>query len=365
MLPFRRVAALLSMALFIGPGAYAQDSHRAVRDRVNQSTVFIAGGSAGATYNALANDIALVTSDDSLRVVSLTTSTGVQNVRDLVYLRSVDLAFTNVRVLNGFVASGELGPDLKRQISYVAPLTTEEAHVLARPEINSLKDLKGKRVSFHLAGSSSASAATYIFQTLGIDVQVFNFPQPEAIEKMRRGELDATVCFCPKVVPAFATVRPEDGFKFLAVPYVQALEAEFLPSKVTGEEYPSLLPKDQRVETVAMYTMLVTLNWPKGSMRYTRNAKFVDALFSKYQDFLKPPRQPSWKSVNFAGKVPGWQRFPPAQEWLDRHEQEASKARTSFERFLDDKSGQGRPVSQADRERLFREFQDWSRKNVR
>jgi uncharacterized protein len=119
------------------------------------------------------------------------------------------------------------------------------------------------------------------------------------------------------------------------------------------------------VETVAMYTMLVTLNWPKGSMRYTRNAKFVDALFSKYQDFLKPPRQPSWKSVNFAGKVPGWQRFPPAQEWLDRHEQEASKARTSFERFLDDKSGQGRPVSQADRERLFREFQDWSRKNVR
>jgi uncharacterized protein len=365
MLPFRRVAAVVGATLVVGAQTFAQDLQRAERDRVNQSTVFIAGGSAGATYNALANDIALVTSDDSLRVVSVTTSTGVQNVRDLVYLRSIDLAFTNVRVLNGFAASGELGPDLKRQIAYVAPLTTEEAHVLARPEIHSLNDLKGKKVSFHLAGSSSASATTYIFQTLGINAQIFNFPQPEAIEKMRRGELDATVCFCPKAVPAFATVRPEDGFKLIAVPYPPSLEAEFLPSKVTGEDYPNLLPKDQRVETVAMYTMLVTLNWPKGSMRYNRNAKFVDALFSRYQELMKPPRQPSWKTVNFAGKVPGWQRFAPAQEWLDRHEQEASKVRTSFDKFLDGKSGQGRPLAQGDRERLFREFQEWSRKPAR
>jgi TRAP-type uncharacterized transport system substrate-binding protein len=358
------VLATLSLVLSAGTGAFAQDAHKAMRDWVNENTVFIAGGSVGATYHALANDIALVTSDDRLRVVSITTSTGVQNVRDLVYLRSVDLAFTNIRVLNGFVASGELGSDLKRQIAYIAPLTTEEAHVLARPEIKSLDDLKGKRVSFHIAGSSSASATTHIFQTLGINVQVFNFPQPEAVDKMRRGELDATVCFCPKTVPAYATVKPEDGFNFVGVPYPPALEAEFLPSKITGDDYPNLLAKDTRVETVAMYTMLVTLNWPKGTMRYNRNARFVEALFSRYQEFLKPPRQSSWKTVNFAGKVPGWQRFAPAQEWLDRREYEASKLRTTFDKFLDNRSGgQGRALPPADRERLFREFQEWSRKN--
>jgi len=354
----------LGLVFCTSSAAFAQDQHKAMRDWVNENTVFIAGGSLGATYHALANDIALVTSNDKLRVVSVTTSTGVQNVRDLVYLRSIDLAFTNLRVLNGFVASGELGPDIKRQIVYVAPLTTEEAHVLARPGITSIQDLNGKRVSFHIAGSSSASAGTHIFKTLGVNVQSFNFPQPEAVDKMRHGELDATVCFCPKTVPAYATVKPEDGFNFVSAPYTPALESEFLPSKITSDDYPNLVPKHKEVETVAMYTVLVTLNWPKGSMRYKRNARFVDAFFSRHQEFLKPPRQPSWKTVNFAGKVPGWQRFAPAQEWLDWNEREASKLRTKFDKFVGDRSGSGPSgVSPADHERLFREFQEWARKN--
>jgi TRAP-type uncharacterized transport system substrate-binding protein len=348
------------------PDKFAQlaDPNKAARDRVNESTVFVAGGSLGATYNSLANDIGLVTSDDRLRVVSVTTSTGVQNVRDLVYLRSIDLAFTNVRVLNGFLASGELGPDLKRQVVYVAPLTTEEAHVLVQPEINSLEDLKGKRVSFHIAGSSSALAGTYIFQKLGINVQVFNFPQPDAVEKMRQKELDATVCICPKIVPAYASLKPEAGFKFIEVPYPPALEAEFLPGKLTGEDYPNVVQKDRRVQTVAMNTILVTLNWPKGSMRYNRNAKFVEAFFSKFQDFLKPPRQPAWKTVNLAGTVPGWQRFTPAQEWLDRNREQTSvQLRTRFDRFLEEQTKRGDGTQTVDRERLFREFQEWMRRN--
>jgi TRAP-type uncharacterized transport system substrate-binding protein len=357
------IIVMLGLSLLAGGGtAFAQDPHKAMRDQVNLNTVFVAGGSLGATYHAIANDIALVTSDDKLRVVSLTTSSAVQNVRDLIYMRSVDFALTNPRVLNVFVASGELGPDLKRQILYVSPLATEEAHVLAQPEYNSLADLKGKKVSFHIAGSSSASAGLYIFKMLGIDVQVFNLPQPEAIEKMRSKELDATVCICPKLVPAYSAVKADTGFKFLEVPYPPALEGEFLPSKIGGEDYPSLVEKDKSVRTIALYTILVTLNWPKSSQRYQRNARFVEALFSRYEEFLKPPRQPSWKTVNFAAKVSGWTRFAPAQEWLDRHQREAKEMRTSFDEFLDVRAGKGRELSTGERERLFREFQDWKRR---
>jgi TRAP-type uncharacterized transport system substrate-binding protein len=362
-----RVAMIVVIALSLTTSAraFAQvtDTNKAVRDQVNETTVFVAGGSLGATYNSLANDIGMVTSDDKLRVISVTTSTGVQNVRDLVYLRSIDLAFTNVRVLNGFLASGELGPDLKRQIVYIAPLTTEEAHVLVQPEINSLEELRGKRVSFHIAGSSSALAGAYIFKALGIDVKVSNFAQPDAIEKMRLKELDATVCICPKIVPAYATLKPDAGFKFVEVPYPPSLEAEFLPSRLTGEDYPNLVQKDKRVQTVGMNTILVTLNWPKGSTRYNRNAKFVDAFFSKFQEFLKPPRQSSWKTVNLAGTVPGWQRFAPAQEWLDRNrEQTAVQMRSRFDQFLSEQTRRG-DAGPVDRERLFREFQDWMRRN--
>jgi uncharacterized protein len=362
-----RVAMMVVIALSLTTSAtaFAQvtDANKALRDQINENTVFVAGGSLGATYHSLANDIGLVTSDDKLRVIAITSSTAVQNVRDLVYLRSVDLVLTNVRTLNGFVASGELGADLKKQIVYVAPLTTEEAHVLVQPEINSLEELKGKRVSFHIAGSSSALAGAFIFRALGIDAKVSNFPQPDAIEKMRQKELDATVCICPKIVPAYAALKPEAGFKFLEVPYPPSLEAEFLPSRLTSEDYPNLIAKDRRVQTVGMNTILVTLNWPKGSMRYNRNAKFVDAFFSKFQEFLKPPRQSSWKTVNLAGTVPGWQRFTPAQEWLDRNrEQTAAQMRNRFDQFLNEQTKRGES-STADKERLFREFQDWMRRN--
>src|SRR5947207_8925990 len=75
---FRAVTIIvLALSLTLPVAAFAQvtDPNKAARDRVNEGTVFIAGGSLGATYNALANDIGMVTSDDNLRVVSVTTST--------------------------------------------------------------------------------------------------------------------------------------------------------------------------------------------------------------------------------------------------------------------------------------------------
>jgi TRAP-type uncharacterized transport system substrate-binding protein len=362
-MPFRRLLTIAVLGLSLTAGAgLAQDPHKAARDKLNESTVFVAGGTIGATYNALANDISLVTTDKNLRVVAVSSSNAIQNVRDLVYLRSIDAALTDTWSLNNFLATGELGPDLKRQVVYIAPLTTQEAHVLVRPEFSSLQDLQGKKVGFHTLGGSSSALAKQIFEMLGIKVQSFNFPQPEAIAKMRLKELDATICVCPKVIPAYANLKPEEGFRFVEVPYLPAMEEQFLPSKLADDDYPNLVAKDQKVNTIAIYTVLVTLNWPKGSMRYNRNAKFVDALFSKYESFLKPPWQKSWKHVNFAAKVPGWTRFGPAQEWLDYREHEMSKLRTTFDKFLDVKAGRT-TLSPAERDRLFREFQDWSRKN--
>jgi TRAP-type uncharacterized transport system substrate-binding protein len=358
------VAFVGVVASLAGSAGFAQDTQKAARDKLNEATVFIAGGTTGATYHALANDISLVLSDENLRVVAVSSSNDVQNIRDLVYLRSIDTVLTNTWSLNNLLTSGELGPDLKRQVHYIAPLTTEEAHILARPEIKSLQDLKGKKVGFHTLGGSSSALAKQIFQILGIDVQAYNFSQPEAVAKMRQKELDATICVCPKVLPAYTNLKPEEGFRFLEVPYIPAMEAQFLPSKITDHDYPNLMAKDSKVNTVAIHTVLVTLNWPKGSMRYNRNARFVDALFSKHERFLKAPWQKSWRDVNFAGKVPGWQRFAPAQEWLERRTREASKTRTSSGQSLDNKQGQ-RKASPAERERLFREFQEWSRKSGR
>jgi len=192
-----------------------------------------------------------------------------------------------------------------------------------------------------------------------------NMPQIDAIEKMRNGEIDSTVCICPRPVHVFTELKEDTGFRLLDIPFVTAFHDEYLPSAISREDYPALVAKGGKVETIATTTVLVSFNWPRGSVRYNRTVKFVDALFSRHQEFLKPPRQPSWKTVNFAGKVTGWQRFAPAQEWLDRREQEASKARETFDRFIDYKRGQGRTFSPSERERLFRDFREWSQKGER
>jgi uncharacterized protein len=357
---------ILGLSFITSVAAVAQGvaKHKAAQDLVNDNSVFIAGGSVGATYNTLANDLALVTSDDKLRVLAVTTTSAVQNIRDLIQLRSIDLALTTPMVLNQFETSGELGPDLKRRIVYVAPLVLEDMHLLVQPEINSIEDLKGKRVGFHSPGGQTAAAAARLLKALGIGVEPVTAFQPEAIEKMRRRELDATIVVAAKPVPAYVALKPEAGFKFIDVPYPQAMEADFVPSKLTSEDYPSLLQPGKQVRTIAMSMVLVTLNWPKGSMRYARNARFVEAFFSKYEDLLRPPRHSSWKTANLAATVRGWQRFAPAQQWLDQHRERANAdLAIAFNKFLDERTRGGEGPRPADRERLFREFLDWKRRN--
>jgi len=48
-------------------------------------------------------------------------------------------------------------------------------HVLARNEINSLGDLRGKKVNFGPAGSASSLTGSIVFQRAGVQVEPTNF----------------------------------------------------------------------------------------------------------------------------------------------------------------------------------------------
>jgi hypothetical protein len=99
-------------------------------------------------------------------------------------------------------------------------------------------------------------------------------------------------------------------------------------------------------------------NWPENSDRYNRVKRFVDAFFSRFDEFLQPGRHPKWKEVNLAADVPGWERVKPAQDWLDRAvaARNPSPQVQSFEFFMNNR---GINVSAQEREVLFREFLSW------
>jgi len=113
-------------------------------------------------------------------------------------------------------------------------------------------------------------------------------------------------------------IPAELGFKLLSVPRHVSLQDKFLPAAFGHDDYPNLIGKDERVETFASIAVLIAFNWPKGSARYNRTAKFVDAFFSQISALQKPPRHPGWVNVNLAASVPGMTRFAAAQDWLDK-----------------------------------------------
>jgi hypothetical protein len=52
------------------------------------------------------------------------------------------------------------------------------------------------------------------------------------------------------------------------------------------------------------------------------------------QSLQQPPFHPKWKEVVLSAPLKGWNRFPAAQEWLDKNSAATSDARQKFEQFM-------------------------------
>jgi TRAP transporter TAXI family solute receptor len=342
-----------------------------LRQKMNENVLTLMCGSLGAPYIQLGHDISVVVNDgDNLRVLPVVSDGALTNVRDVLFLKGADLGITTVQILNALRSSGEYGPNLDRFITYIAPLSVDTLHILARPGINSIEDLRGKKVSFNTKGSGTARFTPQVFKALGIEVMETTMAQGDAIQAMRNGELDATACSCPMPLPAFPNVKPEWGFKLLDVPYVSAFEQDYVPASIRNENYPSLVPKEKKVETIATSTILIVFNWTRNTDRYRRTEKFVDAFFTKIDELRKPPRHPAWRHVNVAATIRGWQRFPAAQEWLDRNAPKAATPGASPAGGIDTtlaraQAARAAPGNPAEQERIFEEFVKWSRQQKR
>jgi uncharacterized protein len=351
------------------PSKPAPFSHPIQRVKANENLLMLLGGTQGGPYAQLAQDMATVVNDaDNLRVLPIASDGAKTNVRDVLLLRGVDLGISSHHALNALKESGEYGLDIDRRIAYVTVLSTDTFQILARPQYKSLQDLNGKKVNVLPKGAFTATIAPKLLKTLGVDIVPVNYSHSDAIQLMRLGEIDGSLCICPAPLPAFASVK-EQSFNLLEVPYVAAFEQSYLPASVNSAHYPNLIAAGSKVQTIATSTVLITYNWPPDSERYRKIEKFVNALFSKIDNLRRPPHHPVWNDVNFAGKLRGWQRFPAAQQWLDRQNAEAAAAATTKApppgidlKHARTQAAKAAPDNPAEQERLFREFLEWQRK---
>jgi uncharacterized protein len=305
----------ISDKYYTGVGVYKNE-------RPNDNTVGLISGSPHSddTYLSVAYDLAEVLNDDaSLRIVPIVGIGGTRNIRDVRSLRGVDIGLTQTNILNSFRRNDELmGQTEKDKIVYIAPLFIEEAHLLARSDINSITQLRGRKVNLDAKGSGTSYTMRDVFKSLNIEVEEVDMSQMEAFEKVKTGEIAATVLISGKPVRSMALLKLTDNLHFLPIPYPRQLIADYVPTKITHEDYPALIAPGESIDTIGVSAVLIAYNWPKTNAdRYRRVQTFVDAFFAKIGEFQKPPHHPKWREVNITATLPGWTQFAAAREWVD------------------------------------------------
>jgi TRAP transporter TAXI family solute receptor len=343
----------LAIEQMSGPkSAHAPRLEEQWKAKVNANTVSIIAGSPEETYLDITHDLAVVLNDDNLRILPIVGMGGAQNIRDVLYLKGVDVGITSTQMLRYFASTGELSSALDERLTYITRMFPEEMHVVAGRGVKTIEELNGKKVNFSDSGSSTQITARDVFGLLGIAVEEVNLSQADAITAIKNGEIAATVVFSGKPAGIFSRISANDNLHLLEIPFSRTLENIYSPAQLEQALYPNLVDKGQAIQTVAVDAVLITNNWQPASDRYRRVAKFVEALFSRFAEFKKPPRHPKWQEVDLTKELPGWQRFPAAQELLQQAKFDEFRAKFH--------GGSVSAQSPTEKQQLFREFRDWS-----
>jgi TRAP-type uncharacterized transport system substrate-binding protein len=338
----------------------------ALRERKNAWTVGIVGGLLSGTYMRFVDEMASVLNDgDNLRILPIVSYGAASNLDDLLYLRGIDAAVTQSDVFEYFRTERKT-PNLERRVQYVIRLPISELHILARNDVHSLEDLRGKKVNFGPAGTGASLTGTIVFQRLGINVEQVMIDQPTALQKLQSGQVDAIARVIPKPIDFFSKIPQSSGLHLVNIPFTKTFEDLYTLGEFTKQEYPNLLQGQDRVDTIAVPAVLAVFNWARNTDRYVKVSRFIDYLFSRWDTLQHPPYHPKWRDVNLAATVPGWTRFSVAEDMLQQvqvQQQQKQQQRADFDSFVSRQ--QNVPVSDADREDLFRKFLQWQTRERR
>ena len=181
----------------------------------------------------------------------------------------------------------------------------------------------------------------------------------------RSGEIAALVRVIGKPIDFFAKIPASAGLHFVPIPFTKTFADYYTLGELTNKEYPGLVPEGQATDTIAVPAVLAVFNWSKGSDRYRRVERFVDAFFTKWDKFREPPRHPKWRDVNLAATVPGWTRWSVAEDMLRKlrakEPADPQVASADFSLFFKSKGSAFANLTQQQRDAIFLEFLQWQK----
>jgi TRAP transporter TAXI family solute receptor len=308
----RGIGALLAAVLAASPGA-AQGTGPRPRTELTILT-----GSESGTYYAVARDLERlleeVVPEAGIDLDVVPSQGALQNPIEVFRHQSVHLGITQLDVASYLRIYGKDNAEARRVVQglqLVLPLYDEEVHLLARPGIQGIAGLRGKRVAIGEPGSGATVTALTLLHLAGVkprDVQALEMSR--ALDALRKGEIDALfdVAGAP-VRRLIEQVSAGDRLSLLPIrlqphPDDAALAAVYLPTTIPAGTYPW---QERPVETVTVRSGVVA----SGTVRCEAIGDLARLAVS-HLDWLRRNGHPKWRSVSLdAGTILAHPRLSP------------------------------------------------------
>lgn len=315
---FLGLAAILLMTWSVGNAQHSREWELA-----NRHTVRIISGSASGTYAQFAQDISdALDRPHHLRVLPVLGKGSRQNLTDLVYLDGIDAAIVQADVLEAIRLSGD-HDKIVRHISYVLRLYEEEVHVLVGGDIRSIQDLEGKKVGTGPEGSGTAMTAERVFQALGISMDAVHGSYERALSDLTAERISGMVMVVGKPADTFSVIPESAGLHFIGVPRQGSLEQDYRHATLDHADYPKIIGVGTEVSTISVDSVFAVYDWDPAEhgRRYINTKNLVEDLLCSSVNELSQVDgyHPKWGKIDPTSTVPGWRRFAPAEQWVERH----------------------------------------------
>lgn len=332
-------------------------------ERANRWTVGLSGGLLEGAYIKFASEIGRVVDDgENLRVLPVLTKGSVQNVNDLLYLRGIDAGLVSADTFDEIIKAGKI-KNIENRIQFITQVHVNLLQLMVRGDIKTLSDLKGQKVAVAAKGSSSAELGIKVLQRFGVTADVQNIGWTAGLEKVKSGEFAGVFsAFAKGGTTLYSSVDKSTGLHLLSIPFDKFADEYYVPVILGNEDYPNLFNPGETVETLGSPVVLAVYNWPRGTDRFRKVARFIEYFFNRFEDLRKPPYQAAWKEINPAAKVPGWKRYWYAEEMLAKYLAARGTGSSDTAGVASQTANPGDAGPQtAEQRRLFKEFLEWKK----
>src|ERR1700719_1754796 len=156
--------------------AHAESSYVSYEEKKRQANdiaVNIIVSGLSCTCARFAEDMRNVLNDlrpDGLRILPVLGVGGLQNLKDVLFLKGIDMGVVdedNARFLKQ--RDPRSYGNIEQRVQYITKLYNSEFQVLARNDIKTYDDLRGKKVNFNLKDSQTEVTADIVFSMLKIN----------------------------------------------------------------------------------------------------------------------------------------------------------------------------------------------------